>query len=52
MHTIEYEIGLNDEGRPFIGLPEDYEQNPEDRFFAIEITRYILQDLMNCSYSI
>jgi hypothetical protein len=47
MHNIEYGIGLNDKGRPCIELPEDYEQRPEDRFFAIEVARYILQDLLN-----
>lgn len=47
MYRIEYEIGLNEQGRPYIGLPEDYEQRPEDRFFALEITRYMLQDLLN-----
>jgi len=47
MHRIEYEIGLNEQGRPYIGLPENYEQRPEDRFFALEITRYMLQDLLN-----
>jgi hypothetical protein len=47
MYRIEYEIGLNEQGRPHIGLPEDYEQRPEDRFFALEITRYMLQDLLN-----
>ena len=46
MHRIEYEIGLNEQGRPYIGLPEDYEQRPEDRFFALEICRYMLQDLL------
>jgi hypothetical protein len=46
MYEIEYKIGLNEQGRPYIELPEDYEQRPEDRFFAIEITRYILQDLL------
>lgn len=45
MFKIEYEIGLNEAGRPCIELLEDYEQNPEDRFFAIEIARYILQDV-------
>ena len=45
MFKIEYEIGLNEAGRPCIELPLDYEQNPEDRFFTIEIARYILQDL-------
>lgn len=46
MHNIRYEIGLNEQGRPCIELPEDYEQRPEDRFFALEICRYMLQDLM------
>ncbi len=46
MSEIKYEIGLNEQERPYIKLPEDYEQKPEDRFFAMEITRYILQDLL------
>ena len=46
MYRIEYEIGLNEQGRPYIGLPEDNEQRPEDRFFALEICRYMLQDLL------
>jgi len=46
MYKIEYNIGLNEHGRPYIDLPDDYEQRPEDRFFAIEIVRYILQDLL------
>lgn len=47
MHRIHYDIDLNDDGRPCIVLPEEYEQKPEDKFFAIEITRYILQDLFS-----
>ena len=46
MFNIKYEIGLNEHGRPCIELPLDYEQRPEDRFFVMEITRYILQDLL------
>jgi hypothetical protein len=46
MFNIEYEIDLNEFGRPYIKLPDDYEQRSEDRFFALEITRYILQDLL------
>jgi len=46
MFNIEYGIRLNEEGRPYIHLPEDYEQRPEDRFFAIEIARYMLRDLL------
>jgi len=44
-NIIKYEIGLNDDGRPYIVLPEDYENNPEDRFFALEVVRWMLQDL-------
>ncbi len=43
MYKIEYGIGLNENGRPCIELPEEYEQKPEDKFFAIEIARYFLQ---------
>ena len=49
MHEIDYNIGINDDGRPYIKLPVDYEQKPEDRFFALEITRYMLQDLLKRS---
>jgi len=45
MSRIEFEIKLNESGRPCIDLPEDYENKPEDRFFSIEIARYILQDI-------
>jgi len=45
MFNIKYKIELNDEGRPYIGLPDDYEQRPEDRFFAIEVVRWMLQDI-------
>jgi hypothetical protein len=45
MFRIEYEIGLNESSRPYINLPEDYEHQAEDKFFAIEVTRYILQSL-------
>ena len=43
MFRLEYEIGLNESGRPCIDLPEDYEHRAEDKFFAMEVTRYILQ---------
>lgn len=43
MFRLEYEISLNESGRPCIDLPEDYEHRAEDKFFAMEITRYILQ---------
>ena len=43
MPTIEYEIKLNDEGRPCIDLPPTYQQIPENQFFALEMARYVLQ---------
>lgn len=43
MPTIDYEIKLNDSGRPCIDLPPDYQQIPENQFFALEMCRYILQ---------
>lgn len=46
MFEIKYGIELNEKGRPYIYLPENYEQRPEDRFFALEICRYMLQDVL------
>jgi len=47
MHTIDYEINLNEHGRPCIGFPASYKDKPEDKFFAIEIARYVLQNVYN-----
>jgi hypothetical protein len=47
MLRIEYEIKLNDEGRPCIDLAKDYQDKPEDKFFAIELARYVLQNVYN-----
>ena len=43
MYKIKYEISLNEDGRPCIEPPDDYDQNPEDKFFAMEIARYYMQ---------
>jgi hypothetical protein len=43
MLEIKYEIKLNEHGRPYIDLPPDYPQVPENQFFALEMCRYILQ---------
>jgi hypothetical protein len=45
MLKIEYEIVLNKSGRPCIGLTNQYEDKPEDKFFVIEFTRYLLQNV-------
>jgi len=47
MQRIEYEIKLNASGRPCIELSKEYEDKPEDKFFSIELARYILQDVSN-----
>ena len=47
MFEIKYEIKLNDRGRPCIDLPEEYENKPEDKFFVMELSRYILTNVYN-----
>lgn len=43
MHRIEYNIILNEDGRPCIDLSDEYIDKAEDKFFAIELSRYLLQ---------
>lgn len=52
MLKIEYEIQLNETGRPCIELSKDYEDKSEDKFFAIELARYFLQGVYNRRTSI
>lgn len=47
MLNFEYEIKLNDEGRPYIHIPESYEDKPEDKFMALELSRYVVDNLLN-----
>lgn len=47
MYNIEYEVKLNDYGRPYVKIPNDYVDQPEDKFFGIEITRYVLNDVFS-----
>lgn len=47
MHSIEYEIKLNDKNRPYIKLSDDYQDKAEDKFFAIEIATYIIRNSFN-----
>lgn len=42
MNEIKYSIGIDDDGSAFILLPDDYENAPEDKFFVMELVRYIL----------
>jgi hypothetical protein len=43
MYSIEYDIKLNESGRPCIDLPQEHEDKPEDKFLALELARYVLQ---------
>jgi len=47
MFEIKYNIKLNDIGRPYIDLPEEYEDKPEDKFFVLELTRYLFVSILN-----
>ena len=47
MHTIEYEIKLNDQKRPYVELSENYEDKPVDKFFAIELATYLIKNSFN-----
>ena len=47
MHKFEYEIKLNENDRPYISIPDSYTDNPEDKFMALELTRYIVQRLID-----
>lgn len=47
MNTIEYDITLNEVGRPCIDISDETTIKPEDKFFAFEICRYILTDIYN-----
>lgn len=45
MPNFEYEIELNENGRPCIKLLDDYQDKASDKFLCIEISRYILQNV-------
>jgi hypothetical protein len=46
MLNFEYQIKLNDEGRPYIDIPQSYEDKPEDKFMALELARYVINNLL------
>lgn len=46
MYEILYEIKINENNRPYIDLPEDYEDKMEDKFFVMELVYYILKDTL------
>jgi len=46
MKKFEYDIKLNDDGNPYIHL-EDNKMDAEDRFACVEITRYMIFQLID-----
>lgn len=46
MLRFEYEIKLNDKGRPYIHIPDGYNDNPEDKFMSLELARYLVLNLI------
>ena len=47
MINFEYQIKLNDDGRPYIDIPVEYQNKPEDKFMVLEMTRYLILSLLN-----
>ena len=47
MYKIEYDIRVDDNGRAYIHLFDDYENKPEDKFLVIEFARYVLLTAFN-----
>ncbi len=45
MRELKYDIGLNDEGNPFVKISKEYEENPEDKFVIFQLTTYILMNI-------
>ena len=46
MRNIEYEIKLNEEGKPYVHL-DDLNMDVEDMFFCFEITKYRLFGILS-----
>jgi len=41
---INYEIALNEDGRPCIVFPVDYLETTEAKFFILELSRFIISN--------
>ena len=47
MLNFEYQIKLNDDDRPYIDIPEEYQNKTEDQFMVLEMSRYLILSLLN-----
>jgi hypothetical protein len=47
MFKIEYDIKIAEEDNyPYIQLADEYNEKPEDKFFVLELTKYLLHNLI------
>jgi hypothetical protein len=49
MFNFKYEIKTNKSGRPYVEICQDQTDHPEHKFMALEITRYLLSELLKDS---
>lgn len=47
MYNFKYDIKLREDNRPYIYLPDDFSDDPEHRFMVLEVTTYMLSDLID-----
>jgi len=47
MFKIEFDVKIHEDGIPYIDLPEDYENNAEDRLFVLDVSRYLFEDILH-----
>lgn len=43
MINIEFDIKINESGRPYVYLSDTYKEKPEDKFYALELATYLMQ---------
>jgi hypothetical protein len=47
MLNFEYSIKINEDGRPYVYLPNTYIDKSEDKFMSLELSRYVLYGLIS-----
>ena len=46
MYKFEYDIRINEQGRPYLHLDDNESVSIEDKFMALELSRYLLYNLI------
>lgn len=49
MFEFKYDVEYDEDGMPYISLPDDFEHTPEHTFMIIELSLYIINDLIEKS---